>query len=87
MSIQFRIIFFRMARFLILKILVYIKVYSLDMRVLDHSGTCYNALNYMLLYFIAFFRPQPIAVRRGERPERGRYFDILLLYYLGIYAD
>lgn len=26
----------------------------------------------MLLYFIAFVRPQPIAVRRGERPERGR---------------
>lgn len=33
----------------------------------------------MLLYFIAFVRPQPIAVRRGERPERGRqrYIDLL----------
>lgn len=69
-----------MAKFLISEVLVYSKVFSLDMRVLDHSGTCYNAFNYMLLYFIAFFRPQPIAVRRGERPERGRYSDISLLY-------
>lgn len=36
------------------------------------SGSCYNAFICMLLYFIAFVRLQPIAVRRGERPKRGR---------------
>lgn len=48
---------------------------------MNPSGSFYNAFIYMLLYFIAFVRPQPIAVRRGERPERGRQ-PISIMYYL-----
>lgn len=56
-------------------ILTILAIFSLYLRrgaILISSGSCYNAFIYMLLYFIAFVRPQPIAVRRGERPERGR---------------